>query len=48
MNNLKTKIYKKVLKKISEKYERAEEFINSRIKEICSQEKLPVEEISIF
>ena len=33
INNLKIKIYKKVLKEVSEKYEGSEEFINSRIEE---------------
>ena len=37
MNNLKIKVYKRVLKGVSEKYEGAEEFINSRIAQICSQ-----------
>ena len=45
MNSLKIKIYKRVLKDASEKYEGAEEFINGRIDEICSQEKLSVEEL---
>ena len=45
MNNLKIKIYKRVLKHALEKYEGAEEFINGRIDEICSQEKLSVEEL---
>ena len=45
MNNLKIKIYKRVLKDALEKYEGAEEFINGRIDEICSQEKLSVEEL---
>ena len=48
MNNLKIKIYKRVLKDASEKYEGAEEFINGRIAEICSQEKLSVEELIYF
>ena len=47
MNILKKKIYKRVLKDVSEKYEGTEEFINSWTEEICSQEKLSVEE-SIF
>ena len=45
MNNLNIKIYKRVLKDALEKYEGAEEFINGRIDEICSQEKLSVEEL---
>ena len=36
MNNLKIKIYKTVLKEVSEKYDGAEDFINRRIGEICS------------
>ena len=43
MSILKIKIYKRVLKDVSEKYEGAEEFINSRIEEICFQEKLSVD-----
>ena len=38
----------KNIQKVSEKYEGAEEFINSRIEEICSQEKLSVEEIIYY
>ena len=33
MNNIKIKVYKKVLKEICEKYDGAEDFINSRIEE---------------
>ena len=48
MNNLKIKIYKTVLKEVSEKYDGADDFINRRIKEICSQEKLSAEEVIYF
>ena len=48
MNNLKVKVYKTILKKVSEKYEGIEEFINSKIEEICSQEKLSGEEVIYF
>ena len=48
MNNLKIKIYKRVLKEVSEKYDGAEDFINSRIEEICSQEKLSAKEVICF
>ena len=49
MNILKMKkIYKRGLKDVSEKYEGAEEFINSRIEESCSQERLSVEEVIYF
>ena len=40
MNNIKIKVYKRVLKEVSKKYDGAEDFINSRTEEICSQEKL--------
>ena len=43
MNNLKIKIYKRVLKEVSEKYDGVEDFINGRIEEIYSQEKLSAE-----
>ena len=39
---------KSVLKDVSEKYEGAEELINSRIEEMCSQEKLSVEDVIYF
>ena len=48
MNSLKTKVYKRVLKEVSEKLEGAEDFINRRIDEMCSQEKLSAEEVIIF
>ena len=48
MNKIKIKVYKKVLKEISKKYEGAEDFINNRIDEICPQEKLSAEEVIYF
>ena len=48
MNNLKIKLYKTVLKEASENYDGAEDFINSRIEVICSQEKLYAEEVIYF
>ena len=48
MNCLKIEVYNKVLKEVSEKYETAEELINSRSDEICSQEKLFPEEVIYF
>ena len=42
------KIYKRVLQEISEKYNEAEDFINKRIEEVCSQEKLSAEEVTYF
>ena len=48
MNSLKIKIYKTVLKGVSEKYNGAEDLINGRIEEISSQEELPAEEVIYF
>ena len=48
MNKIKVKLYKKVLKEISEKYEGVEDFTNNKIYEICSQEKLSAEEVIYF
>ena len=48
MNNIKMKIYKRVLQEISEKYNEAEDFINKRTEEVCSQEKLSAEEVTYF
>ena len=48
MNNSKIKIYKRVLKEVSEKYYGAEEFVSSGIEQICSQQKLSAEEVIYF
>ena len=48
MSNLEIKVFKKVLKEVVEKYDGAEDFINSSIGEICSQEKLSAEEVIYF
>ena len=48
MNNSEIKIYKTVLKEVSEKYDGAEDFINRTIEEICYQEKLFAEEVIYF
>ena len=48
MSNLKIKVYKRVLKEVSEKYDGVEDFIKSRTEEICSQEKLFAEEVIYF
>ena len=48
MNNLYIKICKRVIKEVSEKHDGAEDFINSRIEERCSQEKLFAEEVIYF
>ena len=36
MNNIKVKVYNRLLKEISEKYEGAEDFTINRIDKICS------------
>ena len=48
MNNIKINVYKKPLKEVSGKSEGAEDFINNRIDEIFSEEKLSVEEVIYF
>ena len=48
INNIKVKVYKIVLKEVSEKYDGAEDFINNRTDEICSQETLSDEEVIYF
>ena len=48
MNNIKIKVYMNVIKEICEKYNGEEEFNNDRIEEICSHEKLSVEEVIYF
>ena len=48
MNNLKTKVYKRVLMEVFETYGGAKDFINSRIDKICSQENLSAEEEIYF
>ena len=37
MNKTKLKVYKKLLCKVCEKFDGAEQFINDKIEEICSQ-----------
>ena len=44
-SNLEIKVFEKVLKEVVEKYDGAEDFINSSIDEICSQEKLSAAEV---
>ena len=39
-NNIKIKVYKKLLRELCEKYDGAEDFINDRIEEVCSHEEL--------
>ena len=48
MDNVKVKVYKKVMNKVVEKQYRAEDFINNRTDETCFQEKLSAEEVIYF
>ena len=48
MNNINFKVYKKILKKVTKKYDGAEDFINNRIDEVLSQEKLSAEDVIYF
>ena len=48
MNKSKLSIYKRLLHEFCEKFDGAEEFINRKIEEICSQEKLLVEKVTCF
>ena len=48
MNNIKIKVYNKLLKEIHEKYDGAQDFVNDKIEEICSHEKLSAEEVIYF
>ena len=48
MNNINVKVYKKVMKEVTEMYEGAESFINNRVDKICSQGKLSAEGVIYF
>ena len=48
MLKLKLNVYKKVLHKVCEKFDGAEEFIKEKIEEICWQKKLSVEGVTYF
>ena len=48
MNKAKLNVYRKVLHKVCEKSDAAEEFIKTKIEEICLQKKLLVKEVSYF
>ena len=48
MNNIKIKVYKRVLREVSEKYDKAEGFINRRTEEIYSQDKQSTEDVIYF
>ena len=46
MNNTKINVYKKVLQELCEKFNGAEDYIKERIEELCSENKLSVEEVT--
>ena len=46
MNNTKTNVYKKVLQELCENFNGAEGYIKERIEELCSENKLSVEEVT--
>ena len=48
MNSFKIKVYKTVLKEVSEQYGGVEKFITRRTDDICSHEKLSAEEVICF
>ena len=48
MNRVKLKIHKEVLKEVRVHFDGAEDFINSKIKEICSQEKLSINGVRVY
>ena len=45
VDNAKLDVYKKVLQEVSEKFDGVKEFIWDKIQEICSNEKIFVEEV---
>ena len=48
LNNTKVNVYKKVLQELCEKFNGAEAYIKERIDELCSENKLSVEEVPYF
>ena len=48
MNSTKLNVCKKVLREVCEKFDVAKEFIRNKTEEICSDEKLSVEEVTKF
>ena len=45
---MKVKAYKKLLKEICKKYEGEEEFINKKLDDVCSYEKLSAKAVIYF
>ena len=42
------KIYKKIIEEVCREYEGAHEFINNKVKELCSQEGMSTEEVCLY
>ena len=47
LNRVKVKAFKEVLKQECINFDEAEDFINSKIKEICSREKLSFDKVKL-
>ena len=48
MNQIKLRICKEILREVCYNFDAGEEFINNKIEEICSLEKLSFEEVTFF
>ena len=46
INNVKINVYKKVLQELCVKFNGAEAYIKERIEDLCSENKLSVEEVT--
>ena len=46
INNVKINVYKKVLQELCGRFNGAEAYIKERIEELCSENKLSVEEVT--
>ena len=46
MNDTKINVYKNILQEVCEKFEGTEGYIKQRIEELCSENKLSVEEVT--
>ena len=46
MSNTKLNVYKKVLQEVCEKFNGAEQYIKERIKELWSESKLSIDEVT--
>ena len=44
----KTKVYRKVIDEVTKEYEGADEFIRNKIKKLCSEHRISIEEIRLY